>query len=60
MLVRYRAGKFSEALQFIKKCDELSKGQLSSLYALYEKRIGEFHANPPPADWDGVYVATSK
>jgi adenylate cyclase len=60
MLARYRAGKFAEALQFVKKCNELSKGQLSALYNLYEKRIGEFYANPPPADWDGVYVATSK
>ena len=24
------------------------------------KRVAEYRENPPPADWDGVYVATSK
>ena len=24
------------------------------------KRIAEFRVSPPPADWDGVYVATTK
>ena len=30
------------------------------LYHLYIERIKEFRLNPPPADWDGVYVHTSK
>ena len=25
-----------------------------------ESRIAEYRADPPPPDWDGVYVATSK
>lgn len=28
--------------------------------AMYADRIADFEANPPGADWDGVYVATSK
>lgn len=30
------------------------------LYALYIERIEQFKQNPPPSDWDGVYIHTSK
>ncbi len=30
------------------------------LYALYVERIGYFRANPPPADWDGVFTFRTK
>jgi adenylate cyclase len=30
------------------------------LYGLYIERIAQFKAEPPPADWDGVYVHVSK
>jgi adenylate cyclase len=30
------------------------------LYAVYLDRIAHFRANPPPADWDGVFVYTTK
>lgn len=30
------------------------------LYKLYLERIAEFKNNPPPTEWDGVYVHTSK
>lgn len=33
---------------------------LAGLYALYRARIAEYRKAPPPADWDGVYVATFK
>jgi len=33
---------------------------LEVLYDLYDERLEEFKVNPPPADWDGVFVATSK
>lgn len=32
----------------------------AKLYSLYLSRIEEFKKNPPPADWDGVYIHTSK
>ena len=32
----------------------------SALCQIMIERIGEYRAFPPPADWDGVYVATSK
>jgi adenylate cyclase len=31
-----------------------------TLYDIYLERIAHFRAEPPPADWDGVYVYTTK
>src|SRR5512139_176765 len=31
-----------------------------ALYAIYLERIAHFRAEPPPADWDGVFVYTTK
>ncbi len=33
---------------------------LDTLCDLYEDRIADYKENPPPADWDGVYIATTK
>jgi hypothetical protein len=33
---------------------------LAPLYRLYGERIEALAADPPPAGWDGVYVARSK
>ncbi len=30
------------------------------LYKIYLERIKYFRANPPPANWDGVFVFTTK
>ena len=38
----------------------LGTGGLGTLYALYRDRIEHFLTAPPPAEWDGVYIATSK
>jgi len=43
--------KFQEALAIVPK-DGPSK--------LYIERCDAFLKNPPPADWDGVYIMTSK
>lgn len=32
----------------------------AKIYSLYMERINEFKEHPVPADWDGVYVHTSK
>ena len=34
--------------------------RLGPLYDLYEQRIAEYEADPPPAGWNGVFVALSK
>lgn len=60
MIDRYREGDFAGALTLLTESRTLARGNLKAFYDLYEKRLGEFHANPPGDDWDGVYVATSK
>ena len=34
--------------------------EIDTLNQLYIDRIREYRKNPPPEDWDGVFVATSK
>jgi adenylate cyclase len=33
---------------------------LDVVFDLYEDRIAAYKENPPAADWDGVFVATTK
>lgn len=61
MLTAYRGQKWDLARMKIATCKSKMNGlNLGGLYELYEERIAEFEKNPPPPDWDGVYVATSK
>ncbi|MBF0473190.1 MAG: adenylate/guanylate cyclase domain-containing protein, partial [Nitrospirae bacterium] len=53
----YRTQRFVEAKEIFQDLYK-DKGDLTS--SVYIKRCEEFISNPPPADWDGVYVATSK
>jgi len=61
MLAAYRGQNWGEARALLAKCRGL-EGELhiDGFYDLMEKRIGEFEAHPPGADWDGVFTATSK
>ncbi|MES1151400.1 MAG: adenylate/guanylate cyclase domain-containing protein, partial [Dongia sp.] len=60
MLAAYRAQDWDGADQARNACLEVAPERLRPFYGLYEKRIAEFRADPPGADWDGVYVAKSK
>jgi adenylate cyclase len=61
MLAAYRGQKWDLARMKIATCKSKMNGlNLGEFYNLYEERIAEFEKNPPPPDWDGVYVATSK
>lgn len=59
MLVAYRAQNWHEAIRLTQECVRL-EGAPQELYKLYTERIREFETNPPPTDWDGVFVATTK
>jgi adenylate cyclase len=59
MLRCYRAQDWAGARAALADCRDVSPG-LHTLYALYEDRIGHYMAHPPGAEWDGVFVATSK
>ncbi|HUP98548.1 MAG TPA: adenylate/guanylate cyclase domain-containing protein [Usitatibacter sp.] len=62
--------KFHKALEWYRKqrWNEAEEGMKalryaapeSKLYKLYLKRIAEYRANPPGADWNGLWVFTTK
>ena len=61
MMESYRARNWSEARKAQKACSKLAgKFELEEFYRLYLIRINEFAKNPPPKDWDGVYIAETK
>jgi adenylate cyclase len=63
VIAAYRGQRWDEAE---KLCDEASAAcdkmgvPMPGFYELIKERIAEFRVNPPPADWDGVFVATEK
>ncbi|MFQ5972191.1 MAG: CHASE2 domain-containing protein [Alphaproteobacteria bacterium] len=59
MLAAYRAQKWHQAEALGAGCRELGGGP-QRLYSVYLERIAYYRAQPPPADWDGVFVATVK
>ncbi|MGC2413963.1 MAG: adenylate/guanylate cyclase domain-containing protein [Stellaceae bacterium] len=59
MLERYRAQDWARAQAALSQCRGRDP-RLEPLYDLYEERLTYFAANPPAADWDGVFVALSK
>ena len=60
MLADYRARRWAAAEgQLDRQADPADYG-LARLYGLYRSRIRAYAENPPPAGWDGVWVAASK
>ena len=60
MLNAYRAGDWRLAREILAVCRDGAPERLKYFFALYEERIAAQEADPPPADWDGVYVALTK
>jgi adenylate cyclase len=61
MLAAYRRQQWDDALGLIDRCRKLANGfTVDGLYDMYAERISTFRAEPPPADWDGVYHAETK
>ncbi len=65
----YRAQKWDAAEEMFKKVKDLGsddkkpwklEANLDVLCDVYFERIAEYRENPPPPDWDGVFVATTK
>ncbi len=59
MLAAYRNCDWEEARALGHACEKL-RPDLDGLYDLFRERIAEFAKNPPPADWDGIFVAETK
>jgi adenylate cyclase len=61
MLAVYRKQQWEESLLLIDRCRKLADGfGVAGLYDMYVERIETYRAEPPPADWAGVYEAESK
>ena len=61
MLAFYRSQDWENALLTLDKARLADDANLYAvLYDLYEARIRDFVANPPPHDWDGVFALTTK
>jgi adenylate cyclase len=56
----YRKQEWSDAVNLIRVLETAFKGELSDYYHMMQERISEFHKNPPPTDWDGIFRANSK
>lgn len=60
VLAAYRTLEWDAALGAIETFRKTDRFGLIGLADLYETRIRAFMANPPPPDWDGVFVAQTK
>jgi adenylate cyclase len=54
----YRRQRWDDAEKLLKNLAYASPE--SKVYKLYLERIAHFRQNPPPANWDGVFVFTTK
>ena len=59
MVAAYRNQRWAEAQALLSDCRDYSHAP-QKLYAVYEERIDYFRHHPPPGDWKGVFIATSK
>ncbi len=59
MLAAYRRQDWGAARESLSECRNLNN-DLGQLYGLFSRRIDMYEASPPGADWDGVFVATTK
>lgn len=61
MLETYRSQQWDKARDLVARGREQgARFNLDVLCDLYDERIDEYLESPPAADWDGVFVATSK
>jgi adenylate cyclase len=61
MLAHFRKQQWDETMTIIERCRKVADGfDVAGLYDMYVERIETYRADPPPADWDGVYEAESK
>ena len=60
MLDDYRSKNFTRAMLSCEKLMTSFNGGMKNYYSMMIERCEDYIKNPPPADWDGVYRATSK
>ena len=61
MIKHYRAQDWDKATASLEEGRaNISTFNVAGLFDLYEGRIAEYKENPPPSDWDGVFISTTK
>ncbi len=60
ILEYYFNQKWKAALDEMNQAKSLCKSLMSEYYDMMAERISDFQKEPPPSNWDGVFVATSK
>ena len=60
MIAAYRGREWAEALAQLEICRNQAPDILRHFYLLYEERIANLVASPPPPAWDGVFAALTK
>ncbi len=64
-LAAYRNQRWDEAKRHFAACHARCEAMndrwhIAHYYEIFTERVAEYEQNPPGANWDGVYVATSK
>ncbi len=60
LLAAYRNRDWEAAAAQVAELREAADGRFIALADLYQERIDDFRADPPPPGWDGVYRALTK
>jgi adenylate cyclase len=60
VIAAYRGRQWEEALAQLEICRNQAPDILRGFYLLYEERITNLVASPPPPSWDGVFAALTK
>ena len=60
VLNHYFNQNWKDAIEEMTQAKTLCKNLMKDYYEMMTERINEFKKYPPPKDWDGVFVATSK
>ncbi len=60
ILENYFKQEWEKSINEMESAKTLCNNLMNEYYDIMMERINEYKENPPPKDWDGVYVATSK
>jgi adenylate cyclase len=60
LLDAYRLRDWQGALRLLEDPVLAAEPEMAPVYGLFRERIAEMQVEPPPSDWDGVFVAHEK
>ena len=60
LLEAYRRRDWQAALGLLEDPVLAGESDMAPVYGLFRERIAEMQVEPPPADWDGVFIASEK